>query len=444
MPRFRLCVWTLAVTFAVYAWQVAASDWPQYLGPFRNSVSPETGILRSWPAEGPKVLWTISVGRGFGGPAIKNGKVYLLDRNDPESDILRCLDLATGKELWRFSYEAPGSLPFPGSRSVPAVDDQFVFSCGQNGDFYCVDAASGKPLWHKNIWRDFGGGRLPMWGITQCPLLYGELVIVASQAPEAGVVAFEKATGNIRWKTPSLGPAGYVSPTIVKIDGADHVVMITASGGGFMRRPGGQAASGKVVGIDPRDGQVLWEYTNWRCQIPIPTAVDARENRILVAGGYELGAVLFQVQKRRDGTYATEEIFTTTEFGEHTKPPIFHNGYFFGQYTTNTRRDGLVCMSLDGQIMWRSGRSPVFNKGSMILVDGLILATDGMRRLYLIEPDPRELKILSSAELLGQDGPATEGMARLGGPVQNWAPIALSDGKLLIRDQTQMKCVLVR
>ncbi|MCS7237985.1 MAG: PQQ-like beta-propeller repeat protein [Thermoguttaceae bacterium] len=444
MKHLVIGIALLMVACPVYVRTSEGADWPQYLGPFRNSVSPEKGILRSWPEEGPKVLWTVPVGRGFGGPVIKNGRVYLLDRDDPVSDIVRCLDLVTGKELWRFSYEARGSLPFPGSRSVPAVDDKFVFSCGQNGDFYCIDVTTGNPVWHKNIWTDFGGKQLPMWGITQCPLLYGELVIVASQTPEAGVVAFEKATGKIRWKTPPLGPVGYVSPGLVKIDGEDHVVMVTASAGGFMRRGGGEASSGKVVGIDPRDGKILWEYPRWRCQIPIPTAVDAGDNKVLVAGGYELGAILFKVEKNADGTYQTKEILTTTDFGEHTKPPLFYNGYFFGQYTTNARRDGLVCMSVDGQIRWRTGRSPVFNKGSMILVDGLILATDGMRRLYLIEPDPQEFKVLASAELLGQEGTSTEGMARMGGPVQNWAPIALSDGKLLIRDHTQMKCVLVR
>jgi len=103
----------------------------------------------------------------------------------------------------------------------------------------------------------------------------------------------------------------------------------------------------------------------------------------------------------------------------------------------------MVCMSMDGQIMWKTRRSPDFNKGSMILVDGLILATDGRRSLYLIEPDPSEFKLLASAELLGVDEGSGDRMSRRSG-TQNWGPIALSDGKLLIRDQQQMKCVVVR
>ena len=97
---------------------------------------------------------------------------------------------------------------------------------------YCIDINTHKPVWNKNVWKDFGGGEIPTWAITQCPLVYGDLLIVASQAPQAGVVAYEKLTGDVKWKTPSLGPVGYVSPAMVKVGGEDHVVMITASGGG--------------------------------------------------------------------------------------------------------------------------------------------------------------------------------------------------------------------
>jgi outer membrane protein assembly factor BamB len=100
-------------------------------------------------------------------------------------------------------------------------------------------------------------------------------------------------------------------------------------------------------------------------------------------------------------------------------------------------------MSMDGKIMWKTRRDPAFNKGSMILADGLILATDGRKTLYIIEPDPSGFKQLASAELLGQAGTDTEGMSRAGGSTQNWAPLALSDGKLLIRDQSRLMCVRV-
>lgn len=414
-----------------------AQDWPQYLGPHRNSISDQKGILRSWPQTGPEILWSVNIGIGYGGPVVKDGKVYLLDRDDKVGDNLRCFDLSDGKELWKFSYEAPGSVMFPGSRSVPTVDGNHVYSCGPYGDLYCVDLNTHKPVWNKNVWKDFGGEQIPMWAIAQCPLIYGDLLIVASQAPQAGVVAYEKLTGNVKWKTPAIGPVGYVSPAIVKVDGEDHVVMITASGRG-------EGSKGKVVGINPLTGNILWEYANWNCRIPVPGAVDAGDNKVLIVGGYELGATMIKVAKKADGSYGTTELFTTVEFGDQTKTPILYNGYFYAQYGTNSRRDGLVCMNMDGQIMWKTKRAPDFNKGSMILADGLILATDGAKSLYLIEPDPTAFKPIASAELFKEAATGNDPAAsKVGGGAQNWAPIALANGKLLIRDQNRLMCVKV-
>lgn len=435
MKKQRILI--AAVSLIILVANVMAQDWPQYLGPERNSTSSQKNILRTWPQTGPEVLWTASVGIGYGGPVINDGKVYLLDRDDKVGDNLRCLDLSTGKELWNFQYEAPGSVMFPGSRSVPTVDGTHVYTCGPYGDLYCIDINTHKPAWKKNIWKDFGGEQIPMWAITQCPLVYNDLLILASQAPQAGVVAYEKVTGNLKWKTPSIGQVGYVSPAIVKIDGKDHVVMISASG-----RDG---SKGKVVGIEPLSGKILWEYTNWNCHIPVPSAVDAGENRILIVGGYELGATMIKVEKKTDGNYETKEIFTTEEFGDQTKTPLLYNGYFYAQYGTNNRRDGMVCMNMNGQIMWKTKRAPDFNKGSMILADGVILATDGAKTLYLVQPDPSGFKAIASAELLkeGGTGGNDQMASRVGGATQNWAPLALSNGKLLIRDQSRLMCIKV-
>lgn len=431
------------VVFMLSLGNICAQDWPQYLGPNRNGTSSQTGILRTWPVNGPEVLWVTDVGIGYGGPVVKDGKVYLLDRNGEVGDIMRCFDFSNGKELWRFSYDAPGSVMFPGSRSVPAVDGNKVYSCSQNGDLYCIDINTHKPVWKKNIWTDFGGGDIPIWAVAQCPLVYGDLLIVASMAPEAGVVAYNKLTGDIAWKTPNLGNETYVSPAIVKIDGQDHIVMVTSSTNPF-GHPELAKTKGNIVGIEPHTGKVLWEYKEWECHISVPSAVDAGNNKVLVVGGYELGTVMIEVKKQADGSYGVTELFKHNNFGDHTKPPILYNGYFYAQFSTNSRRDGLVCMNMNGEIMWKTARTPLFDKGSMILADGLILATDGKKTLYLIEPDPSGFKPLASAELLNEGGIGDDPMAaRFGGTTQNWAPIALADGKLLIRDQSRMMCVKV-
>jgi len=137
--------------------RTTAVDWPQEWGQARNSTSQGKGLWRSWPESGPEVRWTVAVGRGYGGPVIKDGKVYLLDRDDDVGDNLRSFDLSNGKELWNFAYEAPGSVMFPGSRSVPTVDGDHVYSVGHNGDLYCININTHKPVWNKNIWTDFGG-----------------------------------------------------------------------------------------------------------------------------------------------------------------------------------------------------------------------------------------------------------------------------------------------
>lgn len=444
----------------IFASNLYAQDWPQFLGPERDSKSSETGILRSWPESGPEVLWTVPLGIGYGGPVIKDGKVYLLDREKEKADIMRCFDLNSGDELWKFEYAAPGSVMFPGSRSVPVVDENYVYSCGVYGDLYCFDISTHQPVWHKNIWTDFGGdpgnaptdnssggfggrGNFPIWAISQCPLIYGDLLVVLSQAPEAGAVAYNKNTGEVVWKTPNLGNESYTSPAIVKIDGEDHLVMVTSS-----TNPIGRSelpkTPGNITGVNPQSGEILWQFTGWDCHISVAPAVDAGNNRILVVGGYEYGALMIQADKNPDGSYGTKELFKTVEFGDQTKPPLLIDGYFYAQYGTNNRRDGLTCMSMDGEIMWKTKRDPDFNKGSMIYVDGLILATDGAKKLYLIEPDPAGFKPLASAELLGEPQQEAEGIAaRVGGSTQNWAPIALSQGKLLIRDQNRMMCLKV-
>lgn len=394
-----------------------ANDWPQYLGPNRNAISSETGILKSWPAEGPEVLWTVPLGDGFGGPAVSKGKVYVLDRITNKEDILRCFDLETGKEEWTFSYEAPGKVDHPGSRSVPTIEGNYIYISGSFGHLHCLDIETHEAVWTKNIWTDFVGENVPRWALSQNPLLYGDFVILASQTQKAGVVAYNKLTGALEWASSSLpGDPGYVSPTIVKISGEDHLVMISANFG--------------VLGMDPKTGKTLWSYEGWQCKIPVPNVTEIGSGQLFITGGYRAGSAMIKVTKNQDG-FSVEEIFTTKEFGTHVHPAIFYKNYLYGHCSTNETRDGLVCMDLNGKIMWKTGRSPLFDKGGFILVDGVMLSVDGVKGfLYLHEPNPNGFKELSKAQLLE--------------PGKDWAPLALTDGKLLIRDQTQMKCVLVR
>ena len=130
------------------------------------------------------MLWTVPIGAGFGGPAVSGGNVYVLDRDENVGDTLRVLDLASGKELWTFAYDAAGSFMFAGSRTTPTVDGEHVYTVGPMGDLHAINTKTRKPAWRKNIWKDFGGGaELPRWAIVQNPLIYGDLLIVATADP---------------------------------------------------------------------------------------------------------------------------------------------------------------------------------------------------------------------------------------------------------------------
>jgi outer membrane protein assembly factor BamB len=478
----------IAIIFVLLvACQVFATDWPQYLGPDRNAVSTEKGLLRSWPATGPKVLWTVPLGEGFGGPAISEGKVYVYDRVDNKTNILRCIDLATGKEEWTFSNEAAGSVDRNGSRTVPTIDGNRIYICDFFGNFHCLDKNTHKVLWKKNIWTDFGGTDIPRWAVTQNPLIYQNMVIVASQTKEAGVVAYDKQTGKLLWKTAKLdGGEGYVSPALVKISGEDHLVMISAramqmmsgprpgaaggqggmpggapgqggstpggaaggapdgmpggagaAGGAAGSAPGGQAPSGSasgaaaetVKGIDPKTGAFLWGYSGFQCAIPISNVTELGNNRLFMTGGYGAGGAIIQIEKSKN-SYTVKEIMKSSEYSTHVHPAILYKDHLYAHCSNNELQDGFVCMDLNGVIKWKTKKDPLFDKGGFILVDDMIISSDGEQMLYLIDPTPAGFKVLSKAKLLDTK------MA--------WAPLALSDGKLLIRDQKQMKCVQVK
>jgi len=416
----------IATLLALSLIPLTAADWPWIYGPQRNHVSPQKKILRTWPPSGPKVLWTVPLSPGFGGPAVKDGKVYLLDRDENVGDQLRVFDLSTGKQLWTFAYKAPGKFMFAGSRTTPTVDGDLIYTVGPKGDLYALSTKTHQPAWSKNIWKDFGGSdELPQWAIVQNPLIYDDLLIVAPQTSQAGVVAYDKLTGAIKWKSAALsGIPGYVTPSIAKIAGEDHLVMITAAAS-----RGRNARGGSVNGLNPRTGKVLWTFKDYQCIIPVPQAVDAGNGRLLVTGAYSAGSVMIKVDKKGDGNYAVSELFRNPDFGAHTQPPVLVDETFYAHYTINERSDGLVALGMDGKVKWKTDQQPPFVRGGSILADGLLLVTDGNTKLYLVQPTSASFKPLASAVILE--------------PGDNWAPLALVDGKLLVRGQKELKVLHV-
>jgi hypothetical protein len=178
----------------------------------------------------------------------------------------------------------------------------------------------------------------------------------------------------------------------------------------------------------------------------VPGPVDAGDGKILITGGYQAGAAMIKVERKADGSFGVTELYKNPDFGTHTQPPVLINGNFYAQYSTNERKDGLVCMSIDGQVKWKTMRNPLFDKGGMIASNGLLLATDGRTALFLIEPDAAAFKVISKADLLKEGTPGSgndDVSSRSGGSTQNWAPLALADGRLLIRDQSRLMCIKI-
>ena len=409
------CSVFIALVVVCLATVALGSDWPQFLGPNRNGVSPEKGLMRKWPAGGPKVLWTIDVGPGYGGAAISGGKVYILDRIGDEQDALRVLDLATGKEQWRYAYDAPGRASHHGSRSTPTVGDKYVFTVGLFGHFHCIDKATHKPVWQKHLLKDYGGKK-PQWAVAQSPLLYKDVVIAAPQSGSVGVVAYEKATGKERWRSEPIGGMYYHSPFVTTVGGVEQIIMQSKS---------------NVAGLDPKTGKILWTY-GFRVPVAgIPAPTPLGQDRFFLTGGYEAGSEIIQVA-RQGGAFSAKNLHTFEQVGSHVQQPILVDGYIYAVCNTNSKANGMVCFGLDGQIKWKTGRDPYLCKGNTLMTgDGVFYQLDGREGdLHIVEPSPAGFKSVGKVKLLGGK--------------EIWGPMALSDGRLVIRDQSQMKCLDIR
>ncbi len=418
MKRSRLIVLTIGCLWA----SAAGADWPQFLGPARNGASGETALARAWPAGGPKVLWTVPLGAGYAGPAVRDGKVYLLDRVDNAEDVLRCLDLLTGRPVWQYAYATSSANlgHSNGSRTTPAVDEQYVFTVGPHGDFHCISRATHKPVWRKHLVKDFDGKR-PIYGISQSPLLHGETVIVTPMGEKASVAAFDKATGKIAWQAPPIGGMAWSSPIVTTLAGVEQVVVISCRNSSAGIRT---TAAGVAVGT----GRILWQFDKWKCKRPIVTPVVIGDDRLLLSGGYNAGTTMLRIAKAGEA-FTVTELFHKDGWGAQMANPLLHEGHVYLNTKENGRDSGLMCIDLSGEVKWQTAEELKLDRGNMLLADGRLFALDRSGTLRMIAADPAGYKELGATTLLGGKS--------------IWSPLVLTDGKLLIRDQKQIKCVHV-
>jgi len=393
------------------------ADWAQFLGPDKNGVAANAkGLARSWSETGPKVLWQVPVGEGFGGACVYGDNVLLLDREVGKKDILRCFRLSDGQEIWRSAYDAPGKLSHQGSRSTPATDGDLVFAIGPHGHFRAVRLRDGTPAWNAHLLSDWGAKK-PRWGVATSPLLLDNKVILSPWGTKAALVAYNKADGKLLWQTRNLtGTAqDYGSPVLMKLNGK---TMIVASGKGS-----------HTIGVDPKTGKELWAYSGYKCSIQIASPVVLEDGRVLLTGGYGAGSAMIKVEAHDNG-YTVKELWKTKTFGSTISQAVIHYNHIYLNKGFKQAVHGMACATLEGQLKWETGKNPSFDMGSIFMADGIIYAVDGANGdLAIIEPTPNGYKELARARVLG------------GSKV--WAPMALSGTRLVLRDHKELVCIEV-
>lgn len=402
------------------------NNWNQYLGANRNATISGTGIVRSWPEEGPKELWSIPLGSGFGGASIFDEEVFVLDRIVGEADVLRCLDLNTGKELWNYQYEAKGELSYPGSRAVPTVDENYIWSVGPHGHLHCIDKKTHESIWSHDLLAKYGG-ELQTWGFSISPIVYENLVIVAPQGETAGVVAFNKQSGEVVWESRRLtGQRFHVSPVLGNYGGVDQVIMISSC----VQKDG--LSTDEVVAFEVNTGKELWRYEGLNSFASISPAIVVDDQRLLLTecaynDKYDPVTVLLEISKTADA-FNVNELFFNIEAGSKMHPPVIYDNHIYLNSTGNPMQ--MTCLTMDGKVLWEKKSAPNFQLGGLILIDGLIINQNGKNGdLHLIEPSPEGYIEISKASFFDSKNS------------QAWAPLAFSQGKLLVRDMEKLVCV---
>jgi outer membrane protein assembly factor BamB len=272
-----------------------AEDWPQWLGPQRDGVWRETGVLDKFPAKGPTVRWRTPIGGGYAGPAVSDGRVFITDRilakgarngdnpfakdKTPGKERVLCLDEPTGKILWKHEYPVEYEISYPcGPRTTPVVRDGRVYTLGAMGDLFCFDAATGKVLWSKNFPEDYKAP-VPMWGFAAHPLLDGDKLICLVGGPESIVVAFDAATGKEKWKALSASDIGYCPPMIYKHNGVRQLIIWHPDA---------------VNGLDPETGKLYWSQ-KFRIKANLTAPTPQLDGDMLLVSSFYNGSMMLEL-----------------------------------------------------------------------------------------------------------------------------------------------------
>jgi outer membrane protein assembly factor BamB len=403
LPVTAACAFALTMSAST----LEPDDWPQWRGTNRDGKSAETGLMKSWPAGGPTRVWQATgAGEGYSSFSVSGGRLYTLGARG-STEYVMAFDEATGKKVWevengrRFSNDRGD-----GPRGTPTVDGSQLYAYGASGDLRALDAASGKTLWHVNVLQQFGGSNI-IWGLSESPLVLSDRIIVNAGGPEASIVAISKKDGSVLWRSQG-DRAGYSSAIVHEVGGIPQAIVFTASRG---------------VGIDTRDGRLLWSYdrvSNRTANIATPIA---RGNHVFLSSDYGTGAALLQLMPSGN-TITAKEVYFTNDMRNHHASSVLIGEHLYGFSSAI-----LTAMKFDtGEVAWRD-RS--VGKGSVIFADD---------RLYLYS----ETGVVGLAEA-NPAGYREHGRFEIrSGSLPTWSHPVVANGKLYLRDQDNIYAYDVR
>lgn len=365
-----LCVSTLSAPSA------ATSDWPQWRGPDRSGVSRETGLLKQWPAGGPKLLWQVNdIGDGYSTPVVVGTRIYFMSNTGMDNEFVRALSTQDGKVIWTTrvgNVGNPNQSPnYPKARSTPTVDGNFLYALGSDGDLACLEAKTGKIRWSKSLRKDFGG-QPGEWAYAESPLVDGDLVVVTPGGAQATMVALNKKTGALVWKSaiPGGDPAGYASAIVVQGGGRKQYVQLLTKG---------------IVGVDAKTGEFLWRYAEV-AKGPAQYFTPVGRGEYVYGGALGIGGGLVRLKADGNGV-AAEQVYFTRGLPNGLGGAVLIGDHIYG---TEVAQKLIAAEFTSGKVKWES---PNFGWASVAAADGhLYLHLIMTGEMVLVEATPEAFR----------------------------------------------------
>jgi outer membrane protein assembly factor BamB len=408
----------VAAVNGLLAAAAGAADWPQWRGPQRDGISQETGLLKEWPATGPRLVWEAKeIGSGYSTPAVVGERIYLISNTGTDDEFALVLSVADGKKIWSTHLGKVGpnqGQQYPGSRSTPTVDGNHVYALGSDGDLACLDAASGNLIWKKNLRSSFGG-KPGLWAYAESPLVDGNVLVCTPGGESATLVALEKNTGDVIWKSavPEGDRAGYASAIVVDAGGVKQYVQFLGKG---------------LVGVDAKTGKSLWRYnqTAKGSMANIPTPV-AKAGYIYTSTG-QGGAGLVEL-KGEGSSLSAEQIYFAKDL-----PRSIGGAVRLGDYLYGTNDRGLMCAEFaTGKMKWQN---KCVGAGSVCYADGRLYVHGELGDVALVEATPDAFR--EKGRVTPPDQPTHAKMEKA------WAYPIIANGRLYLRDLGRLWCYDVR